>query len=92
MKKKLECIFLLSLSVAILISGCKPAKKPPSPGDIISNSIGMKFVLIPAGSFVMGSSPDEPTRKPDEKQHKVTISKPFFLQTTEVIQEVWKKI
>ena len=92
MKKKKECIFLLSLSVAILISGCRPAEKPPSPGDVFSNSIGMKFVLIPAGTFMMGSPPEEPTRKPDEIQHKVTISKPFFMQTTEVTQEVWKKV
>ena len=86
------CIFLLNLFAAMLISGCQPTEKAPSPGDVFTNSLGMKFVLIPAGSFMMGSPPDEPTRKEDEKQHKVTISKPFFMQTTEVTQEVWKKI
>jgi formylglycine-generating enzyme required for sulfatase activity len=39
----------------------------------IANSIGMKFVLIPAGKFVMGSPPDEPGRDAGEKRHSVII-------------------
>jgi len=52
----------------------------------------MKFVLIPAGTFMMGSPSDEPGRRPDQQQHKVTISKPFYLQTTEVTQGQWREI
>jgi formylglycine-generating enzyme required for sulfatase activity len=52
----------------------------------------MKFVLIPAGTFVMGSPPEEEGRDVDEKQHEVTISKPFYLQTTPVTQGQWKRI
>jgi formylglycine-generating enzyme required for sulfatase activity len=48
------------------------------------NRLGMDFVRIPEGSFMMGSPPDEPGREDDEKQHEVRISKPFYLQTTEV--------
>jgi formylglycine-generating enzyme required for sulfatase activity len=55
----------------------------------ITNSIGMKFVLIPAGSFIMGSPPGELKRNQDEHQHRVTISRPFYLQTTEVTQDQW---
>ena len=57
-----------------------------------TNSLGMKFVLLPAGAFVMGSPPDEEGREDDEKQHEVTISKPFYLQTTQVTQGQWKRI
>jgi formylglycine-generating enzyme required for sulfatase activity len=50
-----------------------------------TNSIGMEFKLIPAGSFMMGS-------KVVDSQHEVTISKPFYLQSTEVTQDQWKRV
>ncbi|MFC1821630.1 formylglycine-generating enzyme family protein [Thermodesulfobacteriota bacterium] len=56
------------------------------------NSVGMEFVLIPAGTFLMGSPPDEPHRNLDEFQHKVTITKPFYLQTTEVTLKQWRAV
>ena len=56
------------------------------------NMIGMEFVLISAGSFQMGSPREEPGRFDSEKQHEVTISKPFYLQTTEVTQGQWKSV
>jgi len=55
--------------------------------------IGAKFVFIPAGTFTMGSPPDEPGRNIDESpQHQVTISCPFYIQTTDVTQGQWKRI
>jgi formylglycine-generating enzyme required for sulfatase activity len=67
-------------------------QEPPSPQKVIKNGIGMKFMLISAGKFVMGSPPDEPRRDDDEKQHEVVLSKPFYLQTTEVSQGQWKEV
>jgi formylglycine-generating enzyme required for sulfatase activity len=67
-------------------------KKPLSDQKTITNTIGMQFVLIPAGKFFMGSPSDEPERKNNEKQHEVRISKPFYLQTTEASQTQWKKV
>jgi hypothetical protein len=52
----------------------------------ISNSLGMTFRLIPAGTFVMGSPSDELGRGTDETQYTVTISESFYIQTTEVTQ------
>ena len=43
------------------------------------NTVGMRFVLIPAGNFIMGSAPDEPGRSDDERQHAVTLTKPYYL-------------
>ena len=57
-----------------------------------TNSIGMEFALIPAGSFMMGSPPDEPHRQKSEIQHQVTITKPFYMQTTEVTIKQWRAL
>jgi len=40
----------------------------------------------------MGSPTDERGREKDETQHQVTISKPFYMQTTELTQGQWKKV
>ena len=53
---------------------------------------GAKFVLIPAGTFMMGSPEDEIGHMDDETLHQVTISKPFYLQTTPVTQRQWKVV
>jgi formylglycine-generating enzyme required for sulfatase activity len=58
-----------------------------------TNSIGMKFVLIPAGSFSMGSPEAEPGRSTDESpQHLVTLTSAFYLGVTEVTQGQWQTI
>jgi formylglycine-generating enzyme required for sulfatase activity len=77
--------------------------EPISPQKTITNSIGMKFVLISAGNFAMGSqlSPEEVARryggkaeyfKDEQPRHPVEITKPFYLQTTEVSQAQWEKV
>jgi formylglycine-generating enzyme len=58
----------------------------------ITNTIGMSLKLIPAGTFMMGSPETEKDREDDETQHKVTISKAFYIQTTEVTQGQWKAV
>jgi formylglycine-generating enzyme required for sulfatase activity len=58
----------------------------------VVNSIGMAFVLIPAGSFDMGSPLDEADRGSSETQHQVTITQPFYMQTTEVTLEQWRNV
>ena len=57
-----------------------------------TNKLDMKFVLIPPGEFLMGSPEDEPGRRNDEKQHRVTISRAFYMQTTQVTQGQWEKL
>jgi formylglycine-generating enzyme required for sulfatase activity len=52
----------------------------------------MVFVYIPAGEFVMGSPADEPGRHADEAQHRVAISRGFFLGATEVTQGQWRQV
>jgi formylglycine-generating enzyme required for sulfatase activity len=69
-----------------------PRKPLPleNPAGVITNSIGMKLKLIPAGEFLMGSPTTEKGRSEDEgPQHKVRITKPFYLGVTEVTQGEW---
>ena len=51
-----------------------------------------EFILIQPGSFIMGSPEDENYRWDDETQHKVTITKPFYMQSTSVTQEQWQSV
>jgi formylglycine-generating enzyme required for sulfatase activity len=57
---------------------------------VITNTLGMKLKLIPAGTFLMGSHENEQDRQINETQHEVTISKAFYMQTIEVTQGQWK--
>lgn len=60
--------------------------------DGFTNTIGQTFVYIKPGSFLMGSSLEESGRSADEPQHRVTLTKGFYLQTTEVTQGQWEMV
>lgn len=66
------------LTVPVNLSAV-PAQAGPRLEVAISNTLAMPMVLIPAGTFVMGTPETETYRKADEVQHKVTITKPFYL-------------
>jgi formylglycine-generating enzyme required for sulfatase activity len=58
---------------------------------------GVKWegVLIPAGAFIMGSPKGEAKKEQEsaqEKQHKVTITQPFYIGKYELTQAQYKKV
>ena len=58
-----------------------------------ANSLGMKLVLIPAGTFLMGSPASEADRSDREgPQHEVAITRPFCLGVHLVTQQQYKKV
>ena len=58
-----------------------------------TNSIGMEFVLIPAGEFNMGSPSSEEGRNDNEGPlHNVKIEKAYYLGKYEVTQKQWSKV
>ena len=59
-------------------------------GESWMNSLGMEFVWIPAGRFLMGSPMDEEGRDRYERQHQVWISEGFWLGKYEVTQGEWE--
>lgn len=76
---------------AALEKRSKKTEKPPEPKLV--NSIGMKLVLIPAGEFLMGSPDSEAGRSKDEgPQHKVRITKSFYMGAFEVTQGQYEKV
>jgi formylglycine-generating enzyme required for sulfatase activity len=58
----------------------------------ITNSIGMKLLLIPKGTFMMGSPETEKGRQENETQHEVTISKDYYLGVHEVTQAQYETV
>jgi len=58
-----------------------------------TNSIGMEFVKISAGCFSMGRDPNFEDGSDDElPRHRVCITKPFYIGTTEVTQAQWVSV
>lgn len=55
------------------------------------NSVGMEFVLIPAGRYFMGSPATE-GGKSDESQHEIVITRPFYMSRYEVTQAEWEAV
>jgi formylglycine-generating enzyme required for sulfatase activity len=59
----------------------------------IVNSTGMKLALIPPGEFEMGSAASDKDGRGDERpQHRVRITRPFYLGVTHVTQEQWEAV
>lgn len=105
----LSAIFLalFVLVIIVLMPGKLPAEKeavtspaqtlPASSPTDITNSIGMKLKLIPAGEFTMGSNasprnlkaagfvlPDGYDNSDEQPAHSVRITKPFYMGVHEV--------
>ena len=76
------------LVLGIIQMGSPAHAQPPR---TTTNSIGMKLVLIPKGTFLMGSPPSERGSE-DERQHKVTITKDYYLSAFEVTQAQYEKV
>src|SRR5579862_2974131 len=58
----------------------------------LGDGVKLVLVLIPPGTFTMGSPNSEPARKDDETAHSVTITKPFYLGKYTVTQEQYEKV
>ena len=82
----------LLLLMLLINVGCDDSTQTEQAAKSITNTIGMTLNLIPAGTFMMGSPETAKDRNDDEHQHMVTISKAFYMQTTEVTQGQWKAV
>ncbi len=87
--KSLQFPILLTLAPAFLAA----ADDEPKTLELdLGEGVTMEFVRIPPGSFLMGSPEDEEGRGKDEgPQHRVTISKPFYLGKYEVTNAQYRR-
>ena len=74
----------ISIRLEVVVAG--------HPGRKFTNNLGMEFVYIKPGTFMMGSPSGESGRDSDERQHRVTLTRGFYMQTTEVTQGQWKRV
>lgn len=66
----------------------KSQPKPMPHKKVITNSLGMKFIYIKPGHFNMGSN----DRSCNARKHVVSLTKGFYIQSTEVTQGQWKAV
>src|SRR6266550_7674444 len=101
-QKKAWCwtLVLMVVSTVAVLSSPKEKSKSASADqaepEVITNSIGMKLVRIPAGEFMMGAEEDrdatmaafpyaDPALLPREwPRHKVRVTNPFYMGQHEV--------
>jgi formylglycine-generating enzyme required for sulfatase activity len=80
---------------AVLFAGRITAAEKPEHSEAkpLGNSIGMKFVLLPAGEFLMGAPDSDDMGMAHEKpQHRVRITRPFCLGACEVTQGQYQRV
>ena len=93
--------YLLSVDGAIRVS--KPSSEtgaPAPPGKSVmkdepgpmTDFVGISFVKIPPGTFMMGSPENFPHRKQDETLHRVTLTQPFEMGIYEVTQSQYQTV
>jgi len=73
---------LLTIIMIILIATMISCKK-----QITQKELGMEFVYISPGTFMMGTPASGAGR-----QHQVTLTKGYYLQMTEVTQSQWQAV
>lgn len=87
----------IRIGVLSLLVTCGLSVAQENQTEILRNSIGMEFVLIPSGEFQMGEVPRSKCYKcaayEDEiPRHNVTIRAPFYMSRYEVTQAQWKMV
>jgi RNA polymerase sigma factor (sigma-70 family) len=77
---------------ACFVPDRRPMLRDPEPPKDFANGIGMKFVWIPPGTFMMGSLKEEPEREDNETRHKVRLTKGIYMGVYVVTQEQWQEV
>ncbi len=73
---------LMAMIAVVALMSCRGRE----PSSEYKSSTGIEFVLVRAGSFVMGDNKGELNARP---KHKVTLTRDFYLSKTEVTFTVW---
>ena len=99
--KKLIIIVIAAIVTAVSSAGLLDALKGvPWPGTktgetkalTLPGGVTMEMIYVAPGSFMMGSPRSEEGRDGDEAQHRVTLTKGFWLGKYEVTQAQWRSV
>jgi formylglycine-generating enzyme required for sulfatase activity len=90
MKRIIALILALGVAGSVRAQGLYAGQRPGQLRD--DNALKMPLRWCPPGEFIMGSPPGEPGRDEDETQHKVTLTRGFWLGETEVTQAQWREL
>jgi len=77
------------VTLVLFVAGCGSTDSGPQSLEAVTNSIGMPFLIVPAGKFRMGSNSGGANERP---MHEVTLSQPFGLGVTEVTEEQYTTV
>ncbi|MGA2230279.1 MAG: formylglycine-generating enzyme family protein [Tepidisphaeraceae bacterium] len=83
---------ILALSACSTVVNESPTTSPSARETMtvdLGGGVSMDMVLIPAGSFTMGSDKGEDNEKP---VHKVTLTRPFYMGKYSVTQAQWQAV
>ena len=85
-------MFRLILILCITLASC--TRVPETLTVELNEEVSMDFVYIPPGSFLMGAAPGEegPLDQSEEPQHRVEVSRGFYLAKYELTQSQWRAI
>ncbi|MDR1166201.1 MAG: formylglycine-generating enzyme family protein [Deltaproteobacteria bacterium] len=87
MRGETRLFLLVALAIALGLMSA------PVAAQEVTNSIGMKFVLAPAGSFTMGVDLSaENGVEAETPQRQVTLTRPFYLGVYEVTQAEYSSV
>src|SRR5688572_6922854 len=82
------------LVLAADVVGQQQARGPAAvakPGEVFKECRNCpEMVVVPAGTFMMGSPADEPERRENELQKKIIIARAFAIARTEVTWDQWE--
>jgi formylglycine-generating enzyme required for sulfatase activity len=100
----MKTFIIWSVTFIVFTGGCgrqasTPPSSPANPAGLeeitfdLGGGVKLELVLIPAGDFLMGSPDSYEYGDMDARpQHRVRITKPFYLGKYEVTQEQWKAV
>ena len=88
--------FVIGCIVLFIMAGTafSETKEPPKKLSVeLGKGVKLEMVLIPAGEFMMGSpDSDKDALSWEKPQHRVRITKPFYLGKYQVTQEQWEAV
>jgi formylglycine-generating enzyme required for sulfatase activity len=87
----LVCL-LIAVGVGIWVWDAQRVKPLGTKRVDLGNGVTMDFVWIPPGEFMMGSPTHEVGRLDNETQHRVTITKGFWMGKYEVTQKQYTAV